>query len=308
MTPAMRRYQDEEDYGRIRSFLQQVFLLNGRRELSWPVARFDYWRWHGIENLGDGRLEEDVFIWETADGQMAAVLNRESAGAAFLQVHPARRTPELEAEMLEVAERHLAISRPGGRRKLWVMAMEGDRVRREVLMRRGYTRQAPVGCDHRRPMSGPIPDVPLAAGYSIRSLSGPEDLPARSWVSWRAFHPEAPAEEYNGWEWYRNVQRAPLYRQELDLVAVAPDGAFASFCTIWYDEVTGTAYYEPVGTAPEHQRRGLGRAVMMEGLRRLKDLGAVLAAVGSAAPHARAFYNSIGFVESDLARPWEKEL
>jgi mycothiol synthase len=63
-----------------------------------------------------------------------------------------------------------------------------------------------------------------------------------------------------------------------------------------------------VGTAPEHQRRGLGRAVMMEGLRRLKDLGAVLAAVGSAAPHARAFYNSIGFVEGDLARPWEKEL
>jgi mycothiol synthase len=308
MNATMRRYQDEDDYGRIRDFLRQVFLLNGRRALSWPVARFDYWRWHGIENLGDGRLEEDVFIWETDDGQMAAVLNRESAGMAFLQAHPALRTRELEDEMLATAERHLAISRPGGRRKLWVTTLEGDTLRREALVRRGYGGQAPAGCHHRRPLSEPIPEVPLAAGYTVRSLAGPEDLPARSWVSWRAFHPEAPDEEYEGWEWYRNVQRAPLYRQELDLVAVAPDGAFASFCTIWYDDVTRTAYYEPVGTDPDHQRRGLGRAVIVEGLRRLRELGAVLATVGSEDDHARAFYSAVGFAEGDLAQVWEKEL
>jgi len=29
-----------------------------------------------------------VFIWETTDGRIAAVLNREGPGNAFLQVHP----------------------------------------------------------------------------------------------------------------------------------------------------------------------------------------------------------------------------
>jgi len=38
--------------------------------------------------MGHGRLEEDVFIWETTDGRIAAVLNREGPGNAFLQVHP----------------------------------------------------------------------------------------------------------------------------------------------------------------------------------------------------------------------------
>jgi len=57
----LRLYQDEDDYRRIRDLLRQAFLLNDRRELNWHVARFDYWRWHGAENLGHGRLEEDVF-------------------------------------------------------------------------------------------------------------------------------------------------------------------------------------------------------------------------------------------------------
>ena len=79
-----------------------MFLLNDRRELSWHVARLDYWRWHGVENMGHGRLEEDVFMWETPDarmpsGQIAAVLNREGPGEAFLQVHPGLRTLELVA-------------------------------------------------------------------------------------------------------------------------------------------------------------------------------------------------------------------
>ncbi len=70
--------------------------------------------------------------------------------------------------------------------------------------------------------------------------------------------------------------------------AVAPNGEYAAFCTIWFDDVTRSAYFEPVGTAPQHQRRGLGKAVMCEGLRRLKRMGATLALVGSYMPPAHA--------------------
>ena len=93
----------------------------------------------------------------------------------------------------------------------------------------------------------------------------------RSWLSWKAFHSDEPDERYEGWEWYRNVQRFPLYRRDLDLVAVAPDGELAAFCTVWFDDVTRTGSFELVGAHPAHQRRGLGRAVMYEGLRRLLE-------------------------------------
>ena len=36
--------------------------------------------------------------------------------------------------------------------------------------------------------------------WRIRATGDVADLPARSWASWRAFHPEAPDEDYEGWE------------------------------------------------------------------------------------------------------------
>jgi mycothiol synthase len=308
----VRRYQSEDDYWRIREFLREVFRLNGQRELSWQVYRFDYWRWHGIQNLGHGRMEEDVFIWETEDGQTAAVLNREGPGHAFLQVHPGQRTPDLEAEMLVVAEKHLAQSRANGKRKLCVWTNEHDSLRQDLLTGRGYTRGKEPEYQRRRPISGdharPIADVPAPVGYRVRALGDVGELPARSFVSWKAFHPDDPDDQYEGWDWYHNIQRAPLYRRDLDIVAVAPNGEFASFCTVWFDDVTRTGAFEPVGTAPVHQRRGLGKAVMCEGLRRLKQMGATMAYVGSYSPEAHALYASVGFTEYDLSEPWEKKL
>ena len=41
MRLTLRPYQDENDYWRIRAFLREVFLLNGRRERSWHVPRLE---------------------------------------------------------------------------------------------------------------------------------------------------------------------------------------------------------------------------------------------------------------------------
>ena len=309
MKLTMRMYQDEDDYWRIRDFLRQVFLFNGRREKSWHVARLDYWRWHVIENCkAYTSIDGVTFIWETADGRIAAVLNPEGKGKVFLQVHPGLRTPELEEKMVAVAEKHLAITGPNGQWKLRVWANEHNDLRQDILTRRGYTKSDWPEYQRRRSLDVPILEAQPALGYTVRSLGDVEELPARSWASWKAFHPDEPDGDYEGWDWYHNIQRAPLYRRDLDIVAVAPNGEFASFCTVWFDDVTRTGKFEPVGTAPAHQRRGLGKAVMCEGLRRLKRMGATVAYVGSYSPAAHALYALVGFTEYDLFEPWAKEL
>ncbi|MRS06001.1 GNAT family N-acetyltransferase, partial [bacterium] len=106
---------------------------------------------------------------------------------------------------------------------------------------------------------------------------------------------------------YRNVQRSPLYRSDLDLVAVAPNGEYAAFVTVWYDEGTQTATLDPVGTHPDHQRRSLAKALIAEGLRRAKSLGATLGTVGSFSEKAGALYASMGFTAYELCEPWIKK-
>jgi GNAT superfamily N-acetyltransferase len=307
MQLTMRAYADEDDYWRIREFLREVYLLNGRRELSWPLYRFDYWRWHVSANIEHFRLEDVVFLWETAGGRLAAVLNPDRSGEAVLQVHPRLRTPGLEDLMLAVAEQHLAAREADGRRSLRVWADAGDSLRHGLLAHRGYRKGDGAEYQRRRPVALLIPAAPLPAGYTVRALGDAEELPARSYLSWQAFHPDEPDERYEGWEWYRNVQRAPLYRRDLDLVAVAPGGALAAFCTVWFDDVARAGAFEPVGTAPAYRRLGLGRAVMSEGLRRLQRLGATQAAVGSYSPEAHALYSAVGFTEYDLSEPWLKQ-
>lgn len=308
MIPKMRAYRDEDDYWRIRDFLRRVFLANGRRERSWQVIRFDYWRWHGIVNLGHGRLEKDVFLWETNDGQILSVLNSEGPGDAFLQIHPDHRIVELEEEMITVAEEHLTKPISEGNRGLRVWADQHDELRQGILKRRGYAKSDWPEFQRRRPLDPPIPEVEVAEGYTVRSMGEEEEFPQRTWVSWKAFHPDEPDEDYQGWEWYANIQRAPLYRRDLDVVAVAPTGEFAAFATVWFDDVTRTGVFEPVGTAKAHWRKGLGKAVMCEGLRRLAKMGATTAYVGSYTEGAHRLYTSVGFTEYDLSEPWTKEL
>ena len=304
----IRQYQTEDDFWRIRSFLRDVFILNDRRMLSWPVARLDYWRWHGIMNLNQGRLEEHVFLWETEAGNIAAVLNCEEIGQAFLQIHPAFKTEDLEEQMISLAEEHLrAPSRRGGL-VLWVWSDAGDSQRQAILARRGFTHIADAD-EHqwRRSLEQPITENLVRDAYTVRSLGDISELPSRSWASWRAFHSDEPDEKYDSdWSWYLNIQAAPLYRRDLDLVAIATDGEVAAFTTIWYDDVTRCGCFEPIGTVPEHQRRGLASSLIIEGMRRLKRMGATQAVTSGGTPPANALYQSVLGPVYDLYQLWGK--
>lgn len=313
MTNLTRRpYQNKEDYWRMREFLRQVMLLNQRREFCWHVARLDYWWWFANPDIEKIRPEENVFLWETESGQIAAMLNPEGRGQAFLQVHPDFHTPELDEEMICTAEEHLAAQNSEGRRKVWVFIDAQDAGRKEVLTRLGFQRVERAGeqeYQHRRSLDEPLPEIQPIPGYVIRPLGDGLELLERCYASGLGFHEDdihTARENREHPDWYRHIQSAPLYRRDLDLVAVAEDGSIASFCTVWFDDVSRTAYFEPVASIPSQRRRGLSKALMLEGLHRLQRMGCKTAFVGGYSEPANALYFSVMGTLQDVSEPWEK--
>jgi mycothiol synthase len=142
-------------------------------------------------------------------------------------------------------------------------------------------------------------------GYVLRSLRGPEDIPARVAVHRAAFAPSKMTAEK-----YAILVGQDHYRYERDIVLEAPDGSFAAFAMCWMDDVGSIGEFEPVGTHPDHQRRGLGRVIMRHGLRLMRAAGMRDAMVFSLRSNAasEALYRSAGFDELALHRRYTKPL
>jgi GNAT superfamily N-acetyltransferase len=98
---------------------------------------------------------------------------------------------------------------------------------------------------------------------------------------------------------YAGLRRTAGYRDDLHILVQAPDATMAASTIMWFDEANRTVEFEPVGTHPDHRRLGLGRAMLLHGMRLARDAGAVRATVAclGAPGHvkARALYYGLGF-------------
>jgi ribosomal protein S18 acetylase RimI-like enzyme len=140
-----------------------------------------------------------------------------------------------------------------------------------------------------------LPEPVLPEGYSLRTVRE-DDFASRAAAHRSAFRPSRFRDEV-----YAFVRATPPYRADLDCVAIAPDGTVAAYTLAWLDDVNRLGQFEPVGTHADHQRRGLGRAVNLFALHRLREEGATLALVecrGDAEyPIPAKLYESAGFRE-----------
>ncbi|MCK5156640.1 MAG: GNAT family N-acetyltransferase, partial [Spirochaetales bacterium] len=143
----------------------------------------------------------------------------------------------------------------------------------------------------------------LPDGFIISSMAEGGDYTQRCRLNGLGFnHPDpkgwtTPAE-------YREVQKAPDYRPEFDLFVKTQEGEYVSGCIIWYDDYNRAVTFEPVCTIPDYRRKGFGREVMMEGIRKATAVGATRAFVGS----SQEFYKAIGFEMKYPDHEWIKEL
>ena len=296
MTITKISYDRSRDYERVNQFLWRTY----KEPLypNWLQPRWEYMHWH--PNL-DASCLQRIALWED-DGSMAAMVNYEDRpGLAYLQ-----RAPGYDAlcgEMIEHAEKNLA-AYCEGHRIARILANEFDQSLTAALKRHGYRQHATAReCISMMQIPLHFPEIEIKEGFRLADLTEENDLSKLDRCLWRGYnHPGEP--EPGGEASRALMQSPPNFNKKLNIIAVAPKGQYVSYSGIWYDPYNLCAYVEPVATDPDYRRMGLGKACVLECVRRAGEMGARVAYVES----EQNFYHALGFRTIAFRPLWEKQV
>jgi predicted N-acetyltransferase YhbS len=295
----IRSYHHQQDFERVGDFLIETY-QPGDRLLNWLQPRWEYMHYH--PNIREVKLGL-IGVFEEA-GEIIGLVNLEhSERQAYFQVRPGYE--HIKPTMFDYAEEHFqGISQSTGQLIRALYINDFDITLSQLAEARGYQKWVDFAEGHSRYwLDKPVPVGDLPDGFHLQSLADEVDLEKINRVLWRGFnHPGPPPEEEIPGR--REVMQAPNFLKGLTIVVVAPDGKYVSYCGMWVVPANRVAYVEPVATDPDYRRMGLGKAAVLESLRRAAALGAEVAWVGS----DQEFYKAIGFETTFTVYPWVKVL
>lgn len=289
-----RPYSDAAgDFNRIADFITRHY-AHIRTHSTWCIGRFADWRYALYDNkvAGADFWSNNAELWLDGFDRLAGISLSENgdtgftilttAGCRFLYselldwvlARWSGRGPVLSTELTERQETEAAAL---------VRAGFGDAFT-FLTQRYDLTRDLAVG-------------AALEPGFVIVDMASRPDYVRQRLLRADAFRDKreyTEAELQRELEFDAHSRTSPVYHAPTDLCVVAPDGRFASGCEALIDTFNLEADIERVCTHSAFRRRGLARAVSLECLRRLKDMGLRAAYITGYSPEAIALYRSLG--------------
>lgn len=266
------------------------------------IGDLNWWLFYGsrLETLSD-----IIRLWEDEHGeiigwQMFDKFNGEYDSA----IHPSLRGSDYEAQMIDWAENWVGPRLKTENEPIITFASADDEARIALMDGRGYKGDDALVIFNYN-LEGNLPTPKLPEGYRFLEAMHAEYAEKRADVHFNSFNPSRMTSER-----YTMLMEAPDYNPALDVVVVAPDETFSAFAMCWVDQVTDSGIFEPVGTRKSEQRKGLGKAALWEGLRRMQQCGVHEAHVLTWASDEGniAFYQAAGFTLVNRIRRYQKQL
>jgi len=273
--------------------LSQSFLAENIHVVDLPY-RFCSWAFDTPDNIR---------LWDNAQGRLLAWAVMQTPFWMIDYAYDPSIEGSLHPLILEWADNRAReiLNTSNGHPTWFVSVFNSQAERLHDLEVTGFTSQENVGddswskvfmeCSALIPASDTLP----AAGFTIHPLAGEGEVEAYVELHQTIFGTRNMTKE-----WRLRTLRCPEYLPDLDLVTVAPDGRLAAMCVGWLTrnakgETMGQI--EPLGVHPDFRNLGLGRVILLEGLRRLRFHAAekIFVETDKYRNAALALYKSCGF-------------
>jgi mycothiol synthase len=243
--------------------------------------------------------QEHIRLWHDDEGKLVgyAVLGEDPSFDC--QVLPEYEWAGIETEAMAWAETRLTELRQRDAQQwsgdLVSGARQDDAKRMAFLEQHGFRRGAHAELTLLRSLAEPILESVLPSGCQVRAVADVGEISNRASAQREVWQPWTVGNVSD--DDYAWLMRLPGYNRDLDVVAVTPDGVIAAYVNGWLDPVNRIGDFGPLGARPAYRRQGLTRAVLLEGLRRMRAHGMerVCVSTGGSNTPALRLYESIGF-------------
>lgn len=291
-----RLYESERD------LLQMQGLLMEARSLTsdWRYAHVGELMWGFFMVMCHQDPQKDIRLWHAGGDKLVAYAILSEDPSFDFQVLPDFEWSGIEAAALAWVEEGVSDLRRYDP-KTWgghlVCGARLDDARRIAFLEQHRFRRSGESAEVNmlRWLDEPIPNPRLPVGWRVCTATAAGDVSERAAAQREVWQPWPVGNV--GADDYTTLVRLPGYQPDLDVVAVARDGVIGAYANGWTDPVNRIGDFGPVGARPAYRRRGLTRAVLTEGLRRMQSAGMdrVCVSTGVSNTPALRLYESVGF-------------
>ncbi len=309
----IRKFSLDRDLEKLENYLREQYLENGNMTSWLPQRLHDVIYRMGAQEAEGGRpfSVDYIFLWEEEGKIVACILP--DGDAIYVSIRNDFR--HLFPELLTYSEKNclpLFSRAEDGTVDFLVVVHDSLKDMVAQLLQAGYEKQPEQDYDNYAYPQQMEVSVALPQGFHL--LYGDEySDECNKWSALNmGFHPDLESPDYrNTMAPYEARKKSSLYPHSFECLVVDENARerndVCSYCFVYVDEKTKTAWIEPVSTRAKYQHKGIGTAMLHGVILRCRELGIQKCYVNSY-DWRRKFYNAAGFITEDCIGFWHKTI
>ena len=307
----IKRFDFDRDFKELEDYLRNQYLEN-KNMTSWlPERLHDLIYRMDIQYINEGKesSKDYIFIWEDNNEIVGCILP--DGDAIYMSIKNGYE--ELYPDMVKYAEdncKPLFEKDKDGKINFLVIANDSLKYRKDYLEQNEYERSNESDYDNYAYPQEVNVTIDLPEGFKL--LYGDEyNDEVNKWTACHlGFVPELEVPTYkHNMDSYYTRKESSMYKDSFECLVVDENtddkNDVASYCFVYVDKESKTAFVEPVSTREKYRHKGIGTAMMHGVILKCKELGVEKCYVNSY-DWRRKFYNAAGFTTEDTLGYYHK--
>ena len=309
----IKKFELNTDLQSLEEFLRNQYLVD-RKMTSWlPERLHDLIYRMDTQYEAEGKLKSSdyIFLWKDENEIVGCILP--DGDAIYISLK--KEYENLYGEIVAYAEekcRPLFQVKENGTIDFVVVTHDSLRERIKILEEMGYKKQKEQDYDNYVYPQETNVSIDLPEGYKL--VYGDEYKDEEN--KWSAcnlgFHPDLEDPNYkNDMSAYQTRKNSSMYPDSFECLVIDENtkekNNVCSYCFVYVDQDSKTAFIEPVSTRENYRHMGIGTAMMHGVILKCEELGVEKCYVNSYDWRVK-FYKKAGFITEDSIGVWHKKI